>query len=263
MSPSLTAKLSFEVATDPTSLDTPNCRNPLKGRASVDLPRKQFPGPVDHFCDNARHAPVPNGSMTAPRFQDPTVVYYERHADEYAAATEPISMARFASRFASLLPDNASVLDLGCGSGRDLRVLSNLGLRCTGIDLSEPLATRAARYSGCPVVVGDIRALPFQDGTFTGIWASASLLHLPRADLSHGLAECRRLLGHEGILFASMKSGSGEGYDNHGRWYSYVRQPEWVALLRQARFDVLSARKSSSPGTQDHSWIASFACAEK
>jgi SAM-dependent methyltransferase len=197
--------------------------------------------------------------MTASRSHDSTLAYYESHAAEYAAATEPISMASFTSRFAALLPYRAPVLDLGCGSGRDLRALTKLGLRCTGLDLSPTLAIRAARYSGCPVVVGDMRALPFQNGNFTGIWASASLLHLPRADLSGGLAECRRVLRDGGIFFSSMKLGRGEGYDTRGRWFSYVTQPEWVSLLEQAGFFVLTTEQSSVPGEQDHPWSATFA----
>src|SRR5258706_59421 len=125
--------------------------------------------------------------MTAYRSDDSTLAYYERHAAEYAAATTPISMAAFASRFAALLPAPASVLDVGCGSGRDLRALSALGLTCTGLDLSPRLAYLAAEYSGCPVIIGDMRVLPIPDATFMGVWASASLLHLSRDEISRGL----------------------------------------------------------------------------
>src|ERR1700730_2933258 len=108
--------------------------------------------------------------MAAYPSSDSTLAYYERHSAEYAASTASISMAAFANRFAALLPMNTSVLDVGCGSGRDLRVVSALGLSCTGLDLSPMLASRAASYSSCRVIVGDMRALPFEDSSFGGVW---------------------------------------------------------------------------------------------
>jgi SAM-dependent methyltransferase len=197
--------------------------------------------------------------MTAYRSDDSTLAYYERHAAEYAAATTPISMAAFTSRFAALLPSLASVLDVGCGSGRDLRALSVLGLTCTGLDLSPMLACRAAQYSGCPVIIGDIRALPLRDETFMGVWASASLLHLPRDEISHGLAECNRVLTRRGVFFSSMKCGHGEGYDAEGRWYSYVTQEEWTSLLCGAGFSPLTIERSPDSVARNQSWITSFA----
>jgi SAM-dependent methyltransferase len=197
--------------------------------------------------------------MTACRSNDSTLAYYERHAAEYAAATTPISMTAFAARFAELLPSLASVLDVGCGSGRDLRAMSTLGLVCTGLDLSPLLASRAAHYSGCPVVIGDMRALPFPDSTFLGVWASASLLHLSRAEIGIGLAECNRVLARGGVFFSSMKSGHGEGYDAQGRWYSYVTQEEWGSFLRRAGFSPLTIEQSSDSEAHGHPWITSFA----
>jgi len=167
-------------------------------------------------------------------------------------------MATFAIRFAALLSTATSVLDVGCGSGRDLRALTALGLTCTGLDLSSMLASCAASYSACPVIVGDMRALPFEDSTFGGVWASASLLHLPRAELGRGLAECHRVLVRGGIFFSSMKWGRGEGYDSEGRWYSYVTEDEWASLLGQAGFSPLTIESSPDSTTTSPPWITSF-----
>jgi SAM-dependent methyltransferase len=197
--------------------------------------------------------------MTACRSNDSTLAYYERHAAEYASTTTPISMLAFASRFAELLPSRASVLDVGCGSGRDLRAMSTFGLTCTGLDLSPLLASRAASYSGCPVIVGDMRSIPFGDATFMGVWASASLLHLPRDEIGCGLAECNRVLARGGVFFSSMKSGHGEGYDPQGRYYSYVTQEEWASLLRRGGFSPLTIEENSDSAAQSHPWITSFA----
>lgn len=196
--------------------------------------------------------------MVTSRLHTSTSDYYERHAAEYAAATIAVSMASYTTRFASLLPSNALVLDLGCGSGRDLRALSMLGCTCVGLDLSPPLAHFAAQFSARPVVVGDMRAPPFRDRSFMGVWASASLLHLRRGELRTVLGNCRRLLPTNGVLFTSMKPGRGEGYDSHGRWYSYVTKEEWSSLLVQTGFSILSIEDGGGLEGAPPPWITSF-----
>jgi ubiquinone/menaquinone biosynthesis C-methylase UbiE len=163
-----------------------------------------------------------------------TRAFYQRHAAGYAAATRMAPMERFIERFAQGLPPGARVADLGCGGGRDLRLLRERALDPIGMDSAEALAVIARQYSGASVVVGDLSSLPFGANAFDGVWASASLLHLRPADMSAALAEIFRVMRAGAPFFGSVKAGKGEARDADGRWFMYYDVQEWTELLRQA-----------------------------
>jgi SAM-dependent methyltransferase len=167
---------------------------------------------------------------------DRTLAYYEANAVAYAAETLGAAVRPRVELFARQLGAGARVVDLGCGAGRDLRLLADFGLKPVGLDLSGALAALARGYSQQPVVVGDLRLIPFRSEAFDGAWASASLLHLPRHELPRALAECRRVLKRGAPLAASVKLGRGAGTDETGRWYTYFFPDDWAGLLRASGF---------------------------
>lgn len=194
-----------------------------------------------------------------------TRAFYQRHATEYAAATLRAPMDRLIKRFSQQLPPGARVADLGCGGGRDLRLLRERGLKPIGLDSAEALAVIARQYSGSSVVVADLRSLPFGVNVFDGIWASASLLHLTRADMSAALTEIFRVMRAGGVFFGSVKSGTGEAWDADCRWFTYYDVKEWTKLLGQAGLqDVLVERDeidfdpTSKLGASAY-WLPTFA----
>ena len=194
---------------------------------------------------------ISNSSRTLGRVEsyDSTKHFYDQNAGSYSAATLSLPMEAL-TLFAEHLPSGASVVDLGCGAGRDLRAFSRLGFHASGLDASAPLARLAQAYSKCPVVVGDLRALPYASRSFDGAWAAASLLHLRRDDIQTALAETRRILRPGGYLFSSVKCGVGEGLDSKGRWFTYFQPAEWVAQLVHAGLHVVESSDSlQSAGT--------------
>jgi SAM-dependent methyltransferase len=168
---------------------------------------------------------TPSGPSPAER----TVRWYDRHAEEYAEWTRQIDLSGLRGRFLSLVPEGERVLDVGCGAGRDLKRFSEEGWEAVGIDPSGEMARRAANYAG--TVVHERRAQEFEpDGQFGGIWACASLLHVPREELP---AVFRRLAGWlclEGVLYASFRAG--EGQDQEARFFNGVGREEVVDLTR-------------------------------
>jgi SAM-dependent methyltransferase len=191
---------------------------------------------------------------------DSTRAFYERRATEYAASVPSSWMEAVLSEFAARLPAHARAIDLGCGAGRDLNLFRKQGIEALGLDYSRALALLARARSGAPVVVGDMRRLPFAAWSFDGAWASASLLHLRRYELQGALNEAYRVLRPGGLLFTSIKAGSGEERDKHGRWFSYYGLDEWIGHLGDSGFSIIETqfdheRRRSSLAAEDISWI--------
>ena len=108
--------------------------------------------------------------------------YYNTHASEYFTFSASPLPTTFYAYFLSLLPTNAAILDIGCGSGRDLKYFSKNRYEAEGLDASEPLCQLAREHSGCPVHFGNM--LTWQPNRqYDGLWACASILHLPSEDI--------------------------------------------------------------------------------
>lgn len=187
------------------------------------------------------------------QYSDATQVFYENHAQEYAAGTLAKTMEPWLSSFSAYFSQGAQIADLGCGAGRDLRCFNSRGFRPIGLDLSEPLAKIAHRISDCPIIVGDLRSLPFEQNAFSGVWAAASYLHLPRCDLQPALIEANRILAGGGYIFASVKRGKGEANDKWGRTFTLFEVAELEAALAAAKFRLVSIATSQRM-TADEGW---------
>ena len=181
--------------------------------------------------------------------------FYDKNAADYCRSTVGLDMSAQRALFAGQLPSGARVLDLGCGSGRDLKSFLGQGFAAIGIDLSPRMAEWAASYVGASVAVGDTRAIPFSNLSFDGVWCSAALHHLPRTELGQALGEIHRILKRDGATFISIKRGIGQGRDPDGRPFTYVTDREWRRLLTQAGFRII---KQSGPG-DDPVWISTLA----
>jgi len=187
--------------------------------------------------------------------------FYEENALNYSRSTSVRSMDHALIPFSKLVKPGGAVIDLGCGSGRDLISFLRLGFKPVGLDLSKELAEIAARVSNCPVVIGDLSSLPFASASFDAAWASASLLHLRASELSPALLEVARIVRPLGIFFSSVKAGRGSFRDADGRLFTYYEENEWGGLIEDAGFAVLSLRtgvKTAEPSDKS-TWISCLA----
>lgn len=196
-----------------------------------------------------------------------TQAAYTQIAASYAAATQDRqAVAAHLEMFLRLVPPGSRVLDLGCGPGFDTAVLRQQQRRAFGLDLSWPMMQAGREYGlAVPCVQGNMCALPLADTAVDGVWACASLLHLPRPLLPTALAELARVLRPGGALYLSVKTGSGEGWAERAyehdaaRFFVYWQPDTLDPLLTQAGFVLLSGgQEVASSGN----WLARFAYKE-
>jgi ubiquinone/menaquinone biosynthesis C-methylase UbiE len=167
-------------------------------------------------------------------------------------------------RFASSLPAGTLVLDLGAGPGVDSAELRKRGFEAISVDLSLGMLRSGVGEFPGPRVQSDLRCLPFPSHSVWGVWASASLLHLSKAEASLALREIRRVLRSSGILYLSVKQGAGTEWESERygrpRWFQYWSGPELDAALRAAGFCVDAAQVDE---TTRATWLIRLASVER
>ena len=138
------------------------------------------------------------------------------------------------------------ILDVGCGAGRDAKFFLDCGLQVIGIDLSEKLIEIAKKnISNARFYVMDFERLVFPKEKFDGVWASASLVHLPKERLQHVIGEIHQILRKDGLFFSSFRVGAGERFTEERRgkailkrFYSYYKPEEVRQALMKAEFTI-------------------------
>jgi SAM-dependent methyltransferase len=154
-----------------------------------------------------------------------TTSFYDDNAETYATRDRKPPAARL-DAFLAALPEKARILELGCGGGQDCAYMLSRGFDVTPTDGSAELARQAEKLIGRPVKVMRFEELAARE-ELDGVWAEASLLHVPRTDLLGILALIHNALKKDGIFHASFKAGTGEGHDDFGRYYNYPSS-EWL-----------------------------------
>jgi SAM-dependent methyltransferase len=190
-----------------------------------------------------------------------TLEFYAKEAVAYGARSDCIGVSKSLADFIVRLPKSGAVLDLGCGTGRDTAALIEAGFDVTAVDGSPEMAREAEKRTSRPVRVLLFENLDYT-AAFDGIWASASLLHVPRAGLPKVMRHVYRALKPNGLLFASFKSGGKEGRDALGRYYNYLNAEEVVDHLRAAgawsAIELNEGHGAGYDGTET-GWVAVFA----
>lgn len=150
------------------------------------------------------------------------------------------------------------ILDLGCGPGRDLRAFSALGHRAVGVEGAAEFVAMARAATGCEVWHQDFLRLDLPPQRFDGIFANASLFHVPAQELPRVLGELRAALKPEGVLFSSNPRGNNEEGWMQGRYGAYHDWDAWRGYLGQAGFRELEHyyRPAGLPREQQP-WLAS------
>jgi SAM-dependent methyltransferase len=151
-----------------------------------------------------------------------------------------------------------SILDFGCGPGRDLVAFTRLGHLAIGLEGAERLAEMARENSRCEVWRQDFLALDLPPERFDGVFANASLFHVPRQELPRVLSELHAALKPRGVLFSSNPRGGNEEGWNRGRYGAYHDHEAWRGFLAAAGFAEIEHyyRPPGLPREQQP-WLAS------
>jgi SAM-dependent methyltransferase len=189
-----------------------------------------------------------------------TVNSYNERAEAFWEGTKDHDVSQ---NVAALLrhiesPPPFKILDLGCGPGRDLKSFTDLGHVAIGLEGATRLAEMAANHSGCEIRQQDFLRLDLPEEYFDGIFANASLFHVPSVELPRVLKELRSTLKPGGVLFSSNPRGNNEEGWNHGRYCVYHDIDGWRRYMSGAGFVELDHyyRPAGLPREQQP-WLAS------
>ena len=138
-----------------------------------------------------------------------TMSYYDKNAEYFVQGTQNVEFTKVQDHFLALLPQDGRILDFGCGSGRDAKYFLNKGFQTDAIDGSEELCKLASEYTGINVKHMFFSEFDAYD-LYDGIWACASILHLPKGELKDILSKMIRALKDRGYIYTSFKYGDFE-----------------------------------------------------
>jgi len=189
-----------------------------------------------------------------------TLDYYEQRAGEFWTGTQNHDVRQNIEallRHITAAPP-FTLLDFGCGPGRDLATFKALGHTAIGLEGTPAFAAMAREHSGCEVWEQDFLRLQLPPHTFDGIYANASLFHVPAQELPRVLGELHAALKPGGVLFASNPRGANEEGWNRGRYGSYHDIEAWRGYMTAAGYTELEHyyRPPGLPREQQP-WLAS------
>jgi SAM-dependent methyltransferase len=189
-----------------------------------------------------------------------TLEYYDQRAEDFWEGTLDHDVSQ---NIAALLQHIGgeppfTLLDFGCGPGRDLKVFAGLGHTAVGLEGAARFAAMARAHSSCEVWQQDFLKLDLPDNHFDGVFANAALFHVPSQELPRVLLELHATLKPGGVLFSSNPRGHNEEGWNGGRYGAYYDLETWRRYLSAARFVELAHyyRPAGLPREQQP-WLAS------
>jgi SAM-dependent methyltransferase len=170
-----------------------------------------------------------------------TLEHYEQRAQDFSAGTRDHDVSQnIAALLRHIEGDGPfTILDLGCGPGRDLKTLAQLGHRAIGLEGAAAFVAMARADTGCEIWQQDFLRLKLPAAHFDGIFANASLFHVPSRELPRVLRELHAALKPRGVLFSSNPHGYNEEGWNRGRYGAYHDLNTWRGYLLDAGYEEL------------------------
>ena len=199
-----------------------------------------------------------NSHVDLEEIENLTIGHYEDNAESFRIGTKDHDVSQNIAAFLGAFPKckQLDILDFGCGPGRDLNVFKQMGHRPTGLDGSKEFCKMTQKLSKFPILHQKFLHLELEDNSFDGVFANASLFHVPSLELSRVLKEIHSALRKGGILFSSNPRGSTEGWQGQ-RYGHYMEFEESEIYLKKNGFKILDHyyRPSGKP-KELQPWLA-------
>lgn len=189
------------------------------------------------------------------KMNDKNIEYYNENAESFFNGTVNVDMSLWRDKFEQYLPDGGRVLDAGCGSGRDSRAFKKHGFSVVAFDAASEMCRIASEHIDQPVWQMRFDEISF-DEEFDGIWACASLLHVPYEELPVVMKKLHKALKSKGMLYVSFKYG--EGTKKRGeRSFSDFTEETVRPLFEKAGFEVTECgiTTDNRPDKANEKWV--------
>lgn len=189
-----------------------------------------------------------------------TLAYYNQHAEDFFEGTRDHDVSQNRAALLQFIDGAApfTILDFGCGPGRDLKAFKEQGHIAVGLEGGSRFVDMARAYSGCEVWQQDFLALDLPGNHFDGVFANASLFHVPSQALPRVLSALHATLKPNGVLFSSNPRGNNDEGWNRDRYGAYHDLACWRSYMTAAGFVEL-AHFYRPPGLpiEQQPWLAS------
>lgn len=186
-----------------------------------------------------------------------TLEYYNKNAKQYCEQTIVGKLQENYDKFLIHLPNNAYILDFGCGSGRDSKYFIDNGYKVNAIDGSLEMCKLASKY-----INQEVKCMKFDElediNVYDGIWACSSILHIEKDKLVDVLVKMINALKDNGVIYTSFKIGT--GYEvKEGKYYNYLTKDEMEETLNKTNknvkvIDYFETLPSTKRNAQNTTW---------
>ena len=184
-----------------------------------------------------------------------TTEYYSKNAESFYGATVNIDMTSLYDEFLPFLKPNSLILDAGCGAGRDSKFFIDQGYKVHAFDACGALASLASKLIAQPVQQALFQTFNTSN-KFDGIWACASLLHVPMNELSEVLVKLISLLTDNGVLYCSFKLGS-EEVIRGGRMFTNLNEYSFMQYVQGLPICIVKQWRTGDlrKGRESEQWL--------
>ncbi|MGL0940393.1 class I SAM-dependent methyltransferase [Vibrio vulnificus] len=182
--------------------------------------------------------------------------YYTKNAQSFFESTVSVDVQKLYDQFLPHLNPNGAILDAGCGSGRDAKYFKALGFKVTAFDANQALVELASRHLEQHVIHAKFDTFRAEPNSFDGIWACASLLHVPDEELAATFFALSQLLKPQGLFYCSFKYGQAAQV-RHGRFFTDMDEHKLHTTLATSPLTIKQTWVTSDvrPGRESEQWL--------